>query len=104
MEPEGWRGCDGPNTRDRVKDRLLGNVFTIATHLVENDVVSVTDLELGVCTALAWPKGTFGMMNDLGMEETARLVRQSVAVGDYKMPEKISGGNTGGLEALSFKQ
>ncbi len=92
-----WNLTDGEvatdqQTRDIVKDRLLGNVFTIAAHLVENDVVSVTDLELGVCTALAWPKGPFGMMNDLGMEETTRLIQQSVAVGDYKMPKKFQAG------------
>ncbi len=92
-----WNLTDGEvvtdqQTRDKVKDRLLGNVFTIATHLVENDVVSVTDLELGVCTALAWPKGPFGMMNDLGMEETTRLIQQSVAVGDYKMPKRFQAG------------
>jgi len=92
-----WNLTDGEvvtnqQTRDIVKDRLLGNVFTIAAHLVENDVVSVTDLELGVCTALAWPKGPFGMMNDLGMEESTRLVQQSVVVGDYKMPKKFQAG------------
>ncbi|RLC12238.1 MAG: hypothetical protein DRI24_17660 [Deltaproteobacteria bacterium] len=92
-----WNLTDGEvvtnqQTRDIVKDRLLGNVFTIAAHLVENDVVSVTDLELGVCTALAWPKGPFGMMNDLGMEESTRLIQQSVAVGDYKMPKKFQAG------------
>lgn len=92
-----WNLTDGEvmtdqQARDLVKERLLGNVFTIATHLVENDVVSVTDLELGVRTALAWPKGPFGMMNELGMEETKRLIQQSVAVGDYKMPKKFEKG------------
>jgi len=89
-----WNLADGeittdPQARDKVKDRLLGNVFTIAAHLVENDVVSVADLELGVCTALAWPKGPFGLMNELGMEETTRLIQQSVACGDYKMPKRF---------------
>jgi len=92
-----WDLTDGEvltdqEARARVKDRLLGNVFTIAAHLVENDVVSVTDLELGVCTALAWPKGPFGMMNDLGMEETTRLIQQSVTVGDYNMPKRFQTG------------
>lgn len=92
-----WNLTDGEiltdqDARAKVKDRLLGNVFTIATHLVENDVVSVADLELGVCTALAWPKGPFGMMNDLGMEETTRLIQLSVAVGDYKMPKRFQAG------------
>jgi 3-hydroxybutyryl-CoA dehydrogenase len=92
-----WNLTDGdvltdPQSRAKVKDRLLGNVFTIAAHLVENDVVSVADLELGVCTALAWPKGPFGMMNDLGMDESTRLIQHSVALGDYKMPKRFQAG------------
>ena len=92
-----WNLTDGeivadPTTRGIVSDRLLGNVFTIAAHLVEKDVVSVKDLELGVCTALAWPKGPFGMMNELGMEQTARLVQQTVNAGDYKMPKRFQAG------------
>ena len=92
-----WDLTDGevvtdPQTRGKVKDRLLGNVFTIASHLVEQGVVSAADLELGVCTALAWPKGPFGMMNELGMEETTRLVQETVAAGDYKLPQRFQTG------------
>ena len=28
-------------------------------------------------------------MNELGMEETTRLIQQSVACGDYKMPKRF---------------
>jgi len=80
------------HARNKVKDRLLGNIFTIATHLIEKEVVSPADLELGVCTALAWPKGPFGMMNDLGMAETSRLVQLAVDSGDYQMPKRFQAG------------
>jgi hypothetical protein len=53
--------------------------------------VTLKDLELGVCTSLAWPKGPFALMNELGMEEAARLVRLAVAAGDFKMPKTFSG-------------
>ena len=45
-----------PAARQAVKDSLLGNIFTISTHLIEKDVVSVKDLELGICTSLACPR------------------------------------------------
>jgi hypothetical protein len=32
-------------------------------------------------------------MNDMGMEETARLVKKVVDKGYYKMPKKFSSGN-----------
>jgi 3-hydroxyacyl-CoA dehydrogenase len=81
-----------PAARSVVKDRLLGAIFAIATHLIEKDVVSVADLELGICTSLAWPKGPFGMMNELGMEETARLVKGAVKAGDFKLPQRFTAG------------
>ncbi len=83
---------DDPDLLNAVQDRLLGSIFTIATHLIEKDVVSMQDLELGVCTALAWPKGPFAMMNDVGMEEAARLVALTVDSGEFKMPAAFAGG------------
>lgn len=74
------------------KDRLLGAVFTIATHLLENKVVALADLELGVRTALAWPKGPFTMMNELGMAETTRLVQLTVENKTFKMPKTFAAG------------
>lgn len=50
------------------------------------------DLELGICTSLAWPKGPFGMMNALGMEESARLVALTVESGEFKLPKTFAGG------------
>lgn len=91
-----WDLEDGPAAEDPalleiVKDRLLGSIFTISTHLVEKGVVSIKDLELGICTSLAWPKGPFGLMNAMGMEESARLVKLTVESGEFKMPKTFSG-------------
>jgi 3-hydroxybutyryl-CoA dehydrogenase len=91
-----WNLEDGPVLQDlaarkTVKDRLLGAIFAISTHLIEKQVVSQKDLELGVATSLAWPKGPFALMNGLGMEETARLVRVAVDAGDFKMPKRFAG-------------
>ncbi len=83
--------ADDPALLDVVKDRLLGSIFTISTHLIEKGVVSTKDLELGICTSLAWPKGPFAMMNAMGMEESARLVRLTVESGEFKMPRTFSG-------------
>ena len=94
---EPWDLEASPNADDQalvtsVRDSLLGSVFTIATHLVEKGVVSVKDLELGVKTALAWPKGPFAMMNEMGMEEAARRVGGVVESGIFKMPKTFAAG------------
>jgi 3-hydroxybutyryl-CoA dehydrogenase len=83
---------DDPALLDDVRDRLLGSIFTISTHLIEKGVVSMKDLELGICTSLAWPKGPFSMMNALGMEETARLVKLTVESGEFNMPGAFGAG------------
>lgn len=92
-----WDLIDGevlqdPASRKAVKDSLLGNIFAISTHLIEKEVVSVKDLELGICTSLAWPQGPFSMMNALGLEESARLVGLAVEKGYYNMPQRFAGG------------
>ena len=83
---------DDPGRLNVVRERLLGSIFTISTHLIEQGVVSIKDLELGICTSLAWPKGPFSLMNALGMTEAARLVAMTVESGEFKMPKTFAGG------------
>lgn len=85
---------EDPAARGAVSDLLLGAIFCIASHLIEKDVVSVKDLELGICTALAWPKGPFSMMNEKGWDETLRLVKTAVDAGIFKMPVKFKSGDS----------
>ncbi|MDD5205493.1 MAG: hypothetical protein PHS17_08730, partial [Desulfobacterales bacterium] len=82
-----------PAERGVVRDSLLGSIFCISTHLVEKEVVSVKDLELGVCTALAWPKGPFTLMNEMGMTEVTKRVKKAVDAGYFKMPRKFASGD-----------
>jgi 3-hydroxybutyryl-CoA dehydrogenase len=82
-----------PNARNIVGDCLLGSIFAIATHLIEKEVVTVKDLELGVCTALAWPKGPFSLMNEMGMEEAAKRVKLAVDAGYFHLPKKFASGD-----------
>ncbi|HDS17223.1 MAG TPA: 3-hydroxyacyl-CoA dehydrogenase family protein [Proteobacteria bacterium] len=76
--------------RTEVRERLLGAIFAISTHLIEHEVVSPDDLELGIITSLAWPKGPLTLMNELGMEESSRLVKLAVAAGDFNLPQKFA--------------
>jgi 3-hydroxybutyryl-CoA dehydrogenase len=93
-----WDLQDGPVLEDPaerrvVGDSLLGSIFCISAHLVEKGVVSVKDLELGVCTALAWPKGPFTLMNEMGMNEVSKRVKTAVEAGRFKMPRKFASGD-----------
>jgi len=84
---------ENPAERSVVGDSLLGSIFCISTHLVEKGVVSVKDLELGICTALAWPKGPFTLMNEMGVNEASKRVKTAVEAGYFKMPRKFALGD-----------
>jgi hypothetical protein len=84
---------EDPAARSAVGDLLLGSIFCISAHLIEKGVVSVKDLELGICTSLAWPKGPFSLMNEKGWDETLRLVKMAVNAGNFKMPAKFKSGD-----------
>lgn len=90
-----WDLEDGPivddkDARKKVIDHLTGTIFTMATHLVDNDIVSAKDLEIGIKTALAWPEGPFTMMNNLGMRKTKQLITLVCDSGLFKIPLKFN--------------
>ncbi|PLX43226.1 MAG: hypothetical protein C0609_08850 [Deltaproteobacteria bacterium] len=92
---ESWNLEDGEINGDKdarkyVAERLLGAIFAISTQLIEKDVVTEEDLEVGIRTSLAWPKGPFGLMDELGAEETKRLVKIAVDEGYFKLPAKFA--------------
>jgi 3-hydroxyacyl-CoA dehydrogenase len=103
---EPWNLEDGPileNPSERrvVEDSLLGSIFAISTHLIEKEVVSVKDLELGVCTALAWPKGPFTLMNEMGLAEAAERIEVAVDSGYFHRPKKFESGDLNPWDLLS---
>lgn len=86
-----WDLDDGPVIEDQdirsvVADRLLGTVFTLCSHLIEKEIISLSDLEKGIRYSLAWPKGPFTMMNEMGMEKARQLIVQSCYAGPFAMP------------------
>lgn len=87
-----------PAVRKKVVDRLRGTIFSVVTHLIEKGVVSVKDEELGICTALAWPKGPFTMMNEMGMDKAAALIKDAVDSGMIKMPKTFAAGTPAAWE------
>jgi enoyl-CoA hydratase/3-hydroxyacyl-CoA dehydrogenase len=73
-----------------VGERLLGVVFGIAAQLVEEGVASAEDTDRGALVGLRWARGPFGMMNDLGLDQTHLLVEQLAAQYDsFTVPELL---------------
>ncbi|NOZ84787.1 MAG: 3-hydroxyacyl-CoA dehydrogenase/enoyl-CoA hydratase family protein [Deltaproteobacteria bacterium] len=57
---------------DEVRSRLLGVVLLVAAALVEDNVATPEDTDIGAKTGLRWPLGPFGMANKIGITESVK--------------------------------
>ena len=62
--------------RGRVRDRLLGVLFSQCFDIINRGIGTLQDLNLGCQIALGFRKGPFDIMRDLGEEETKRIIDQ----------------------------
>lgn len=70
-----------------VAERLLGVVFAIAGHLVDEGVSTLEDTDLGARVGLRWPVGPFELANQLGVSTAAGHVRTLVDKYGLDFPE-----------------
>lgn len=69
------KGRPNKDRFDRVKMRLYGAVFHEAGCLFDEGVAALEDIERGARIGLRWPKGPFELMNFLGFQEVARILK-----------------------------
>jgi len=62
--------------RGRVRDRLLGTLFSQSFDIINRGIGTPEDLNLGCQIALGFRKGPFDIMRDLGEGETRRIIGQ----------------------------
>ena len=59
---------------DAVNERLLGSIFFTTTSLLDEGVTDIMDADVGAKVGLRWRKGSFEIMNDMGVEKAYDLV------------------------------
>jgi len=62
--------------RKTIRDRLLGVVFSQCFDVINRGIGTLEDLNLGCQIALAFKKGPFDLMRDLGEAETKRIMKK----------------------------
>lgn len=77
-----------PDPDPRISRRLRAAVFTAAVELVDQGVATLEDVDLGAQVGLAWPRGPFKMMDDMGLAATEAETR--LLSGRAGMPELTS--------------
>ncbi len=60
--------------KETAMKRLTGVAFAVAAQLVEEEVCTPEDADLGATIGLRWAKGPFAMMNEIGTKEARYLV------------------------------
>ena len=68
-------GEPDPETFPKLRDRMLGVVFYVASELVNEGVATMVETDIGAKVGLRWRYGPFELMNQVGIEESYRLAR-----------------------------
>jgi len=77
--PRPQTAVDVPDeTRARVRDRMLGILFSQSFDIVDRGIGTAEDLNFGTQAALGFKKGPFDIMRDLGEGEVERITRTFV--------------------------
>jgi enoyl-CoA hydratase/3-hydroxyacyl-CoA dehydrogenase len=90
---EPWRleGEADPAHLRPVRDRLLGLVFLVASAIVDEGVGAVADVDIGARVGLAWRRGPFALMNDLGMPDAVALAATFAEAWGLEPPDLLRG-------------
>tara|TARA_R110002110_G_scaffold3754_1_gene19513 strand:- start:35793 stop:37811 length:2019 start_codon:yes stop_codon:yes gene_type:complete len=85
-----------------IGDHLKAAVFQVAARLVDEGVGSIEDTDIGARVGLRWPKGPFELMNETGIEQTAKLVEAVCKRWDLAFPEVLENQRRSG-EPFTFE-
>ncbi|MBL4767393.1 MAG: 3-hydroxyacyl-CoA dehydrogenase/enoyl-CoA hydratase family protein [Rhodobacteraceae bacterium] len=75
-----------PEVARTIRDRLLGILFSQTVDIMDRQIGSAADLDLGCCLAFAFKKGPLELMRDFGEQEVSRIL-QKFAVYKPGMPQ-----------------
>lgn len=72
-----------------IRDRLLGILFSQSVDILDRDIGTAADLDMGCRLALAFKKGPLQLMHELGEQEVERILNQfSETKPGMPMPQK----------------
>ena len=81
---------------DIISERLLGQVFAVASHIVDEDVCSMEDVDRGAKVGLRWALGPFELANKLGLDKALKMAESYSLLAGFKLPnffaEQVSSG------------
>ena len=77
----------GGNDEEVITSRLLASALGVAAQMVSEGVVDATSNDLGTRAGLRWPMGPFELMNRIGVDKVAVMVKDLFSRWNMPMPE-----------------
>ena len=74
---------------EKIGDRFLGQMFTIATEIVEEGIATKEAVERGATLGLRWRAGPFTLMNETGIDRARELVRKYASISGVRVPDLL---------------
>ena len=99
VESGGLWNLDGQPDESKLEtiaNRMLGLIFFIAASLVEENVGSVEDTDIGARVGLRWPLGPFELMNRRGLERSAAIAGEIARRWNVELPALLARQAAGG--------
>lgn len=82
---EGSEDCDEESSRI-ISERLLGQVFSVSSQIVEEGICSMEDVDRGAKVGLRWAKGPFEMANEIGIRNASRMASEYSDLAGLEIP------------------
>lgn len=83
-------GTPDPSKLDAVGGRMMDATFLVACSLVDEEVSTIEDVDIGARVGLRWPRGPFEMMNRVGIAAVAERVTAFGGNWDIPVPPMLS--------------
>ena len=72
---------------EKIRIRLLGQVFAVAGQIVDEEICSLEDVDRGAKVGLRWAQGPFELANRLGIPQAKAMAEDYCELANFPVPE-----------------
>ena len=69
-----------------IRQRLMGQVFSVSAQIVEEEICSMEDVDRGAKVGLRWALGPFEIANRIGISEAASMAQSYADLAEFELP------------------
>ncbi len=88
-----WEIDNSPEHNESVKkiveERLLGQVFAVASQIVDEEICSKEDVDRGAKVGLRWNKGPFELANKIGINRAFEMAKEYCKLANLDIPNML---------------